>query len=151
MQETERRVWKLQSMSLLLLLHFTGDLEDFVWLKDRSPPWGSLFTQCGFSPECLMQRNPVRWEGFMLRQKKTVFTCHVLANQTTCYCLCLQMLEETNWLFHVFNEFNPSFDAIQYLIYNTDELTTLSRVLCDYVLHGYIFIYLFACLLACRD
>ncbi|XP_010506453.1 PREDICTED: scarecrow-like protein 27 [Camelina sativa] len=49
------------------------------WIE-RSPPWRSLFTQCGFSPaslsqtaeaqaECLLQRNPVR--GFHVEKRQS--------------------------------------------------------------------------------
>ncbi|KAL1190612.1 Scarecrow-like protein 27 [Cardamine amara subsp. amara] len=66
------RFWVQPSIEKLLMKRHR-------WIE-RSPPWRSLFTQCGFSPaslsqtaeaqaECLLQRNPVR--GFHVEKRQS--------------------------------------------------------------------------------
>ncbi|KAF8113841.1 hypothetical protein N665_0045s0080 [Sinapis alba] len=66
------RFWVQPSIEKLLMKRHR-------WIE-RSPPWRSLFTQCGFTPaslsqtaetqaECLMQRNPVR--GFHVEKRQS--------------------------------------------------------------------------------
>uniref|UniRef100_A0A1J3ETA4 Scarecrow-like protein 27 n=1 Tax=Noccaea caerulescens TaxID=107243 RepID=A0A1J3ETA4_NOCCA len=66
------RFWVQPSVEKLLMKRHR-------WME-RSPPWRSLFTQCGFSPaslsqtaeaqaECLLQRNPVR--GFHVEKRQS--------------------------------------------------------------------------------